>query len=122
VAAFAPKRKARSRSLPGLRYNGPQAYPPGAVSLRLVRTSVSLTQPQDRNPTVCGPGEGHMPGDPSECREHAKTCLRLAAEAHNPQAKQTFKNLAETWLRVAADLEAAKALLKQWGSAPEKPA
>jgi hypothetical protein len=63
-----------------------------------------------------------MPGDPSECREHAKTCLRLAAEAHNPQAKQTFKNLAETWLRVAADLEAAKALLKQWGSAPEKPA
>jgi hypothetical protein len=62
-----------------------------------------------------------MPGDPNECREHAESCLRLAAETHNPQAKETFESLAQTWLRLAADLEAAKALLQQWGSAPEKP-
>jgi hypothetical protein len=62
-----------------------------------------------------------MPGDPSECREHAKNCLRLAAEANNQQAKETFESLVETWLRLAADLEAAKALLKQWGSTPQKP-
>jgi hypothetical protein len=61
-----------------------------------------------------------MPGDPSDCREHAKASLRLAAEAHNPQAKQTLESLAQTWLRLAADLEAAKALLKQWNSAPQK--
>jgi len=59
-----------------------------------------------------------MPGDPSECREHAKNCLELAAEAHSQQAKETFQSLAETWLRLAADLEAARASLKQWG-APE---
>jgi hypothetical protein len=67
------------------------------------------------------PGEGYMPGDPSECREPRQDCLRLAAEAHNPQAKETFESLAKTWLRLAADLEAAKALLKQWGSTPQKP-
>jgi hypothetical protein len=43
-----------------------------------------------------------MPGNPHECRKHAQT-LRLAAEAHNPQAKETFESLAETWLRLAAD-------------------
>jgi hypothetical protein len=62
-----------------------------------------------------------MPGDPRECRERAKSCLRLAAEAHSLQAKETFESLAETWLRLAADLEAAKDLLKQWGSLPQKP-
>jgi hypothetical protein len=62
-----------------------------------------------------------MAGDPSECRKHAKACLRLAAEAHSPQAKETFENLAETWLRLAADLDAAKALLTQWGSGSQKP-
>jgi hypothetical protein len=61
-----------------------------------------------------------MPGDPSDCRKHAKNCLRLAAEAHTPQAKETFESLAETWLRLAADLETSKALLKQWGSDPNK--
>jgi hypothetical protein len=60
--------------------------------------------------------EGHMPGDPSECREHAKSCLQLAAEAHSSQAKETFESLAESWLRLAADLESARALLKEWGS------
>jgi hypothetical protein len=62
-----------------------------------------------------------MPGDPGECREHAKTCLRLAAEAHSSQAKETFESLAESWLRLAADLEAAKALLAQWGSSSQRP-
>ena len=65
--------------------------------------------------------EGHMPGDPIECREHAKSCLQLAAEAHNPQAKETFESLAHTWLLLAADLESARALLKQWGSSVQRP-
>jgi hypothetical protein len=59
-----------------------------------------------------------MPGDPSECREHAKSCLQLAAEAHSSQSKETFESLAETWLRLAADLEQARALLEEWGRAP----
>jgi hypothetical protein len=43
-----------------------------------------------------------MPGDPKDCRDHAKTCMRLAASA---------KNLASTWLRLAADLETSAILL-----------
>lgn len=58
---------------------------------------------------------GLMPGDPKECREHAKCCLRLAAEAPSPLAKARFQKLAETWMRLATDLELTLSLLEQWG-------
>jgi len=35
-----------------------------------------------------------MPGNPHECRDHAKNCLRLAAEAASPAAKERFQVLA----------------------------
>jgi hypothetical protein len=57
-----------------------------------------------------------MPGDPKECREHAKNCLRMAAEAPSQLARVRFEKLAETWMRLATDLEHAKALLEQWGT------
>jgi hypothetical protein len=57
-----------------------------------------------------------MPGDPKECREHAKNCSRLASEAKTEQARETFENLARTWMRLATDLENAKALLDEWGA------
>ncbi len=56
-----------------------------------------------------------MPGDPKECREHAKNCLKLAAEATNEAAKLRFEQLAQTWMRLATDLEAAMTLLEEWG-------
>jgi hypothetical protein len=62
-----------------------------------------------------------MPGDPKECREHAKTCLRMASEAHTPQAKERLESLAQTWLRLVTDLETAKALIDNWGNGPTKP-
>ena len=62
-----------------------------------------------------------MPGDPNECREHARNCLQLAAEAYNPEAKETFERLAQTWLRLAADLESARVLVKEWGRLPKGP-
>ena len=63
-----------------------------------------------------------MPGDPKECREHAKNCSRLASEAKTEHARETFENLARTWLRLAVDLENAQALLDQWGDRQtEKP-
>jgi hypothetical protein len=55
-----------------------------------------------------------MPGDPSECREHAKTCLRLAAEARTGEAAEVFEGLARTWLRLATDLENAAAMLAEF--------
>lgn len=46
-----------------------------------------------------------MPGNPRECREHAKNCLRLAEETRLPEAKARYRVLAQRWLDIAADLE-----------------
>jgi hypothetical protein len=55
-----------------------------------------------------------MPGDPKECREHAKQCLKLASEAPTPVGQERFEILAHRWLVLAADLEAAQVLLREW--------
>ena len=46
-----------------------------------------------------------MPGDPKECRQHALNCVRLAQTAATPQSREHFANLAQTWVRLAEDLE-----------------
>ena len=56
-----------------------------------------------------------MPGDPKECRTHAKNCLRLAAEARTESDKEHFEMLAKRWSAMAADLEVTHALLRAWG-------
>jgi hypothetical protein len=57
-----------------------------------------------------------VPGDPKECREHAKHCLELAAQAPSPLAKAQFESLAQTWARLAVDIDRTKVLLEQWGA------
>jgi len=52
-----------------------------------------------------------MPGDPKECRQHALNCLRLAQTAASPQSREDFANLAQTWVRLAKDLERAQGFL-----------
>ena len=52
-----------------------------------------------------------MPGDPKECRQHALNCVRLAQTAATPQSREDFANLAQTWVRLAEDLERAQAFL-----------
>jgi hypothetical protein len=59
-----------------------------------------------------------MPGDPKECREHAKPCLRMASEAPTAESKERFELLAQKWLVLATDLEVAQALLKESGPPP----
>ena len=56
-----------------------------------------------------------MPGTPHECREHAKNCLRSAKEAHTPEAKTHFENLAHQWMELATDLEQTSVLMAEWG-------
>jgi hypothetical protein len=46
-----------------------------------------------------------MPGDPQECRRHALTCVRLAQTSASPQAREEFASLAQTWIKLADDLE-----------------
>jgi hypothetical protein len=57
-----------------------------------------------------------MPGDPNECREHAKQCLELASKSPPLSLSCTrFEELAQTWLRLARDLEHARARSERWG-------
>ena len=46
-----------------------------------------------------------MSGDPQRCRERALKCRYLANEARTPHSKQMFLDLAETWFRLAAELD-----------------
>jgi hypothetical protein len=63
-----------------------------------------------------------VPGDPKECKMHAANWRTLAAQATSPAAKKTFTNLAETWDRLAAELESAQTFLKAMGAIdPKKP-
>ena len=52
-----------------------------------------------------------MPGDPLECRQHARCCVELAEQARTPDMRQTFLHLSDTWIRLAAKLESAQAFL-----------
>ena len=56
-----------------------------------------------------------MPGDPKECRQQAKCCLKLAAAASTPMVRDNFLRLAETWSRLARELEASKRFLEGLG-------
>ena len=52
-----------------------------------------------------------MPGDPLECRQHARHCVELAEQARTPEMRQTFLHLSDTWIRLAAELESAQTFL-----------
>jgi hypothetical protein len=53
-----------------------------------------------------------MPGNPDQCRLNAKRCLRLAEHARRPEMRAAFTALAETWTRLAAELDSDQALLR----------
>ena len=52
-----------------------------------------------------------MPGDPKECREHARRCAELASVATTPETREQFISLQQSWMRLAADLENAQAFI-----------
>jgi hypothetical protein len=62
-----------------------------------------------------------MPGNPRECGEHAKNCLRLAGEAGRPEAKAHFEGLTKRWIELATDLEATQVLLNEMAVPARKP-
>jgi hypothetical protein len=62
-----------------------------------------------------------MPGDPNECRAHARECERIAAAATSSDMRETFERLAQAWHRLAGELERSRAMLDTWGD-PRYPA
>lgn len=61
-----------------------------------------------------------MPGDPEECRQQGRECVRLAQQAATPQARKDYLTLAHTWLQLAAMFESDDVLMKSWGVTPSK--
>ena len=53
-----------------------------------------------------------MPGNPGVCRLNATRGLGLAKRARRPEVRGSFTGLAETWTRLAAELESDEALLR----------
>lgn len=53
-----------------------------------------------------------MPGDPRQCRLNAAKCSALARRARKPEAQEAFAAMALTWKQIAAETEAADALLE----------
>lgn len=63
-----------------------------------------------------------MPGDPNEYQQHAKRCLKLAAETADPVLKETLTDSAQRWERLASDLAATNELLAKWEDQQEQTA
>jgi hypothetical protein len=53
-----------------------------------------------------------MPGNPIECHLNSARCLALAERVRRPEVRQTFIALAETWKRLAVELECDQPLLR----------
>jgi hypothetical protein len=52
-----------------------------------------------------------MPGDPAKCRSNALRYFNLSQRAKDPARRERLAALAETWKKLAAELESDQALL-----------
>ncbi len=52
-----------------------------------------------------------MLGDPEQCRLNAVRCLKLSQRAKDPTRRQDLASMAETWEKLAAELDSEQALL-----------
>jgi hypothetical protein len=52
-----------------------------------------------------------MPGNPEQCRQHAKRCWALASETTNPVLKESLTDAAQRWAVLAVELETIHSLL-----------
>ena len=64
-----------------------------------------------------------MASNADEYRQRATHCLMLAAEAHHVSEKMRFEALAQSWMKLASDLEmqtvlAQVAAVKSWRGRP----
>ena len=52
-----------------------------------------------------------MPGDAAQCRFYAARYWKLSERAEDPTRRQQLAGMAETWTKLAAELESDQALL-----------
>jgi hypothetical protein len=65
--------------------------------------------------------EANMPGDPRECRAHARNCHKLAESASTAEVRRTFVDLAHSWTKLAVELEDAGSLLTALNEIEQNP-
>jgi hypothetical protein len=51
-----------------------------------------------------------MPSDPKECRSNARRCAELAADVREPTLRATLLTLAQSWTRLALELERSQSV------------
>jgi hypothetical protein len=54
-------------------------------------------------------------GDPNECRQRAAYCFQRAAISTSPLAREKLAHMAETWIKLAIQLDEQLPLLHQHG-------
>jgi hypothetical protein len=54
-----------------------------------------------------------MSGDPKKCRQHALNCMLLAKQATSEEGRNNMLQLAQTWTKLAVELEQAETFLKR---------
>ena len=52
-----------------------------------------------------------MPKDPKECRQRALHCVLMAKGARSPEGQHHFYLLAQSWIKLAQDLEQVQIVL-----------
>jgi hypothetical protein len=67
---------------------------------------------------MSGSGGQNVPGNPHECRRQAWRCWQYAEAAPSAEGRKRFEELARMWMALATDLDAAHALLAEWGDDP----
>lgn len=80
------------------------------------RRASAITQSLAGARTAVG---GAVGMDAKQCRERALRCSELAERASDPHLKAVLKQLAERWLKSAAELEGSQ--VSQDGREPNEP-
>jgi hypothetical protein len=55
-----------------------------------------------------------MPANPTDCRERAHRCAKLAATAATPELAATLSDIAQKWAILAAELDRTDRALASW--------
>ena len=51
--------------------------------------------------------------DPKQCRDNADFCAKLAENAETPEERESFMELAQTWIQLAINMETLIGLMDE---------
>jgi hypothetical protein len=57
-----------------------------------------------------------VPGDAKECHQRGLECMNFAEQAKTVEGRKAFLKLADSWFKLAVEIEAVKALVNTFGA------